>query len=89
MVSPQSQTTPVGLCAVFECQHATAGIIWRVNGESVGGNATHIPSAYVTNSGSIAYTLSIRAEPEFNNSVVECEAVDRNERSYAKLSVQG
>ena len=88
VVSPQNQTTAVRVKAVFKCQHTTAAIIWRTNGKSVVGNITHIPES-VPDGETFIYTMTIMAKPEFNNTVVECEVVDHNERRYAKLSVQG
>ena len=62
--------------------------MWRVNGEAVRGNSTHIPSTLV-NGTNIIYTLSITAIPEFNNSVVECATFNVGQRKAALLKVQG
>ena len=89
MVSPKNQTTPIGLTAVFKCQHTNYAIIWRVNGESLAGNHTHLPGT-VRDGGSVTYTLNISAQPEFNGSDVECLIVSgRNKGKNAKLLVQG
>ena len=87
-ISPNDQTVPIGLLAVFTCQHNFTYIFWRVNGEAVRGNTTHSPGAVVSGS-NIMFTLSITAEPEFNNSLVECEAIDLGQRETAQLRVQG
>ena len=74
--------------AVFKCQHNAAPIVWRVNGEVVIGNESHIPSTLV-NGSNIIYTLSITAKPEFNNSVVECATFNLEQKRAALLKVQG
>ena len=79
---------PEEVMAVFKCQHDTAPIVWRVNGEVVRGNSTHFPSTLMSES-NIIYTLRITAKPEFNNSVVECEAIDIGQRKAALFKVQG
>ena len=79
---------PEGLHAVFKCQHRATSVSWRVNGESMRGNATHIPSV-VVNGSNIIYTFTIVAQPEFNNSIVECEAIDNRQSVTAQLVVQG
>ena len=79
---------PEGLHAVFKCQHRATSVFWRVNGESVRGNATHSPSTEV-NGSHIIYTFTIMAEPEFNNSIAECEAIDNGQSVTAQLVVQG
>lgn len=87
-IRPEDQTLPNGVQAVFKCQHNAKSVFWRVNGESVGGNATHFPSTIV-NESNIIYTFLIMAKPEFNKSIVECEAVDDGQSVTAQLKVQG
>ena len=87
-ISPENMVVPEGLFVVFKCQHSTTSVLWRVNGESVRGNTTHIPSTVVNGSG-IIHTFTIMAEPEFNNSIVECEAIDNGQSAAAQLVVQG
>ena len=87
IISPEDIVVPEGLPAVFKCQHSASPAFWRVNGESVRSNATHIPSLLL-NGSNIVYTFTIMAEPEFNNSIVECEAID-GQNVTAQLVVQG
>ena len=87
-IRPKDMVIPEGLPAEFECQHSALPVFWRVNGESVRGNATHFPSA-VANGSSIIYVFTILAEPQFNNSIVECEAIDNGQSVTAQLVVQG
>ena len=87
-ISPEDIVVPEGLPAVFKCQHSVLPVFWRVNGESVRGNATHFPST-VANGSNIIYTFTIVAEPEFNNSIAECEAIDNGQSITAQLVVQG
>ena len=79
---------PEGVPAVFKCQHSVTSVFWHISGESVRGNTTHIPSV-VVNGSDIIYTFTIMAEPEFNNSIAECEANDNGQSVTAQLVVQG
>ena len=79
---------PEELQAVFECRHNTSATVWRVNGVSVNGNSTH-KLGVIFRSNSSINTLSIMVYPEFNQSIVECEAVDRRQSRTAQLWVQG
>lgn len=80
---------PEGLPAVFECQYNATAIIWRVNGQSVRGNLTHVPGTRLENYNSVVNSLTITAEVEFNESIIECEAVDSSDRRSAILLIQG
>ena len=82
---------PEGVPAIFKCQQRTTSIFWHVNGESMRyhpGNATHILGSRV-NGSNIIYTLTIVAELEFNNSVVECKARYVRKIKTVQLVVQG
>ena len=87
-ISPEDQTCPERIPVVFKCQHSVTSVFWRVNGESVRGNATHFPST-IMNGSDIIYTFTIIAKPEFNESIIECEAVDDGQSVTAQLKVQG
>lgn len=87
-ISPEDVVVPEGLFVVFKCQHSTTVVFWRVNGESVRGNTTHFPST-VANGSNIIFMFTMMAKPEFNNSIVECEAVDNGQSVTAQLVVQG
>ena len=88
VISPEDSITPEGLPSEFSCQHSTAGTVWRTNGMSVRGNATHIPGTFLSGD-HVVYNLTILARAEFNGTIVECVAVDRNQSRYAQLLVQG
>ena len=65
----------VGEEAVFQCKHPTTD--WRVNGTLLG----HPPPPDIilgTEDGTLVETLTVIAYPQYNGTVVECEAVFRS-----------
>ena len=77
-VQPVSVIQTEGLEAVFECLYPGATYTWFVNG--VHPTDINFPSdivaVAVAVSGNLA-TLTIPARPEYNNIVVQCEAIVR------------
>ena len=65
--------------AVFRCQYPTAdAIVWRVNGSIVamGKRPPNTTTAATSDgSGTLVYTLTILALPEYNRTEVECDAI--------------
>ena len=86
-----------GLEAVFECQYpGAASHAWGINGEFL--LDTQFPSDWtrISPSGDSPARLIIPAIPQYNNTVVQCEAVVREGRGgvfvlseNATLTVQG
>ena len=73
-----------GLGAVFECLYPGVTYSWLLNGTIL----SNFPTSITTNSpleGSPA-TLTIPARPEYNNTVVQCEAIVRVGRRSRELS---
>ena len=59
------------------CRHMTSDahiISWRVNGLTVR-QFSDIRTDFVNENGSIVYTLTIPAQPQYNGTVVECVAI--------------
>ena len=75
---PSSQVVHIGEEAVFRCHHSTTRLIdWIVNGTLL----DHPPPPDIipsTEDGTQVATLTIIARPEYNGTVVKCEAVFRN-----------
>ena len=72
-LSPMSLNITLDTVAVFYCQHTTANVItWRINGTSLGDFPEGVSSAII--SGGI-FTLMIAALPDYNLTVIECEAL--------------
>ena len=78
---PSSQVVFVGEEAVFRCHHSTSRLIdWRVNRTLL----DRPPPSYIlldtvpNEDGTLVNILTITARPEYNETVVECEAVFRN-----------
>ena len=76
---------PEDIVSVFKCEHNATPVTWRVNGDLLKANVTHVLSFA---NGTID-VLSITARPEFNNSVVECETLGLGQRRTALLQIQG
>ena len=73
----------VGEEAIFMCHHPTADLIdWFINGSLVGANPPPdiFPSTILDDNGTIVDTLSIVGRPEYNGTVVVCEAFFRDGR---------
>ena len=96
-VQPVSVVQAQGLDAVFECLYPGAqSYNWGLNGEFPTEN-NYPPDVTVTpSSGDIPATLTIPAIGLYNNTVVQCEAVVRDGRTFipelsvnATLQVQG
>ena len=71
----------VGEDAVFGCRHPTADLIdWIVNGSMIGTNPP--PDIYLGivqgDNETLVDTLTILGRPEYNGTVVVCEAFFRN-----------
>ena len=77
-VQPESVVQAEGLEAVFECQYLEAlAHTWRLNGVFLAEgqslpNVTRAPA-----SGDSPARLTILATPQYNNTVVQCEALAR------------
>ena len=87
-IIPSSQVVSVGEEAVFKCRYPTADSIhWIVNGSLVGFNHPPdiLPGIVQTDSGTLVNTLTIVGHPEYNGTVVVCEAFFR-EGSRSELS---
>ncbi len=96
-VQPVSVVQAQGIDAVFECQYSGAqSYNWGINGEFPTED-NYPPDVTVTpSSGDIPATLTIPTTTEYNNTVVQCEAVVRDGRVFipelsvhATLQVQG
>ena len=77
---PSSQVVSIGEEAVFQCRHPTADLTdWIVNGSLVGSNPPPdvLPGAFQTDHGTVVNTLTIVGRPEYNGTVVVCEAYFR------------
>ena len=62
---------------VFRCRHPNANLIgWIVNGSSLGQNPPPdiTPGTTRDDDGALVNTLTIIARPEYNETVVECQA---------------
>ena len=89
MISPEDQTVAEGLSAVFSCQHKNSlPVVWRVNGTVVNGNATHFRGS-ILNGNSVIDTLKILANPDFNESIIQCQVFDGKLSQSAQLLIQG
>ena len=93
-IIPSSQVVSVGEEAVFKCRHPTADFIdWFVNGSLVGRNPPPdvLPGVVQGDDGTTVHTLTIVGHPEYNGTVVVCEAFfrdgPRSELSPAALLV--
>ena len=91
-VNPVSVTQAEGMNVVFECLYPNAtSFSWAVNGTSRSVFPPDIVA--VSPSGDSPASLTIPAKPEYNNTVVHCEAVGEgvgNVRSESvSLKVQG
>ena len=76
---PSSMTQSVELGTAtppFRCRHTSSDAIisWLVN-DILSGQFSDIRSGSVNENGTIVYTLTIPAEPQYNGTVVECVAV--------------
>ena len=79
-IFPSSQVVSVGEETVFKCRHPTADFIdWIVNGSLVGSNPPPdvYPSTLQSDNGTTVHTLTIVGHPEYNGTVVVCEAFFR------------
>ena len=78
---PSSKVVSIGEEAVFQCRYPAADFIdWFVNGSSVGTDPP--PNVYTsiiqTDNGTTVNTLTIVGRPEYNGTVVVCEAFFRD-----------
>ena len=76
----ETTSSSVGEEAVFVCRNPTADLIdWFVNGSLVGRNPPPgvLPGIVQTDNGTIVNTLTIVGRPEYNGTVVVCEAFFR------------
>ena len=96
-VQPVSVVQAQGVIAVFECRYLGAqSYNWGLNGEFPTYDS-YPPDVTVTlSSGDTPETLTIPATAQYNNTVVQCEAVVRDGRVFipelsvnATLQVQG
>ena len=86
-----------GLEAVFECLYPGAiSRIWRINGEDLPENQDLPNVTFISPSGDSPARLIIPATPQYNNTVVQCEAIVREGGGVmsvlsenASLTVQG
>ena len=88
-MQPVSVVQAQGVDAVFECRYPGAqNHNWGLNGEFPTED-TYPPDVTVTpSSNDIPATLTIPAIAQYNNTVVQCEAVVRDGRGFiSKLSV--
>ena len=80
-IIPSSQVVSVGEEAVFKCRHPTADLIdWFMNGSVVGFNPPPdvLPGTDQSENGTVVHTLTIVGRPEYNGTVVVCEAFFRD-----------
>ena len=69
--------------AEFVCKHTNADFVgWRINGTSVGNTVTfpnNIHTTVMTDTDGIAvHTLTIEAQSEYNETIVDCVALSLN-----------
>ena len=96
-VQPVSVVQAQGLNAVFRCQYLGAqSYIWGLNGEFPNEDNYPPDVTRTLSSGDTPATLTIPATGQYNNTVVQCEAVVRDGRVFipelsenATLQVQG
>ena len=89
MVQPVSVVQAQGVDAVFECRYLGAqSYNWGLNGEFPTDGNYPPDVTFTPSSGDTPATLTIPATAQYNNIVVQCEAVVRDGRVFiSKLSV--
>ena len=77
-VKPESVVQAEGLEAVFECLYPGASShIWAINGEFLSEDQFPPDVTRISPSGSTSARLIIPATSQYNNTVVQCEAIFR------------
>ena len=73
---PADQVVAQGEVAVYRCQNPYADSVgWKLNGARfVAGSLEGVRSNTVTMANGILYTLSITGVPEYNETVIVCQA---------------